>query len=115
VVEMNKFVFFAFNGNPMCFVHVLLNTLDLDSKGMEAKIVIEGEAVKLVKEMEESGNRMYKKAKEKGLIDCICKACSVKMGVLDYNKTVGIPLGEDMNGHPSMAAYIEKGYQIITL
>ena len=27
----------------------------------------------------------------------------------------GIPFGEDMNGHPSMAAYMDKGYQIITL
>lgn len=112
---MDQFVIFAFNGNPMCFVHVLLNALDLESKGMGGKIVIEGEAVKLLEEMETSGNPLYRKAKEKGLIDCICKACSSKMGVLEYNETVGIPVGGDMSGHPSMAAYIEEGYQIITL
>ncbi len=112
---MSKFVIFAFNGNDMCFVHVLLNALDMNSKGLETKIVIEGEAVKLVKEMEESGNPLYKKAKEKGLIDCICKACSAKMGVLEYNSTTGIPLGDDMNGHPSMEAYIAKGYKVVTL
>ncbi len=112
---MNKVIIFAFNGNPMCFVHVLLNAVDMDSKGMDAKIVIEGEAVKLVKDMEESDNPLYKKAKEKGLIDCICKACSVKMGVLEFNETVGIPLASDMSGHPSVASYIDKEYQIITL
>lgn len=112
---MNKFVIFAFNGNPMCFIHVLLNALDMDDKGMEIKIVIEGEAVKLLKEMEESNNPYYKKAKEKGLIDCICKGCSAKMGVLEYNKSLGIPLNGDMSGHPSMLFYIEKGYNIITL
>ena len=87
----------------------------MKSKGMDAKIVIEGEAVKLVKDMEESGNPLYKKAKGKGLIDCICKACSAKIGVLEFNETVGIPLASDMNGHPSMASYIDKGYQVITL
>lgn len=99
----------------MCFVHVLLNALDMDSKGMEAKIVIEGEAVKLIKEMEESGNSLYKKVKEKRLIDGICKACSSKMGVLEYNAAVGIPLIGDMSGHPSIASFMEKGYQIMTL
>jgi hypothetical protein len=112
---MNKYVFYAFNGNLMCFIHVLLNALDLESKGMKVKIVIEGEAVKLIKELEESGNMFYKNVKEKGLIDCICKACSAKMGVLEYNQATGLPVGGDMSGHPAMASYLEQGYQIITL
>ena len=111
---MDKVAIFAFNGNPMCFVHVLLNALDMDSKGMETRIIIEGEAVKLVKEME-AGNPLYTKAKEKGLIDGICKACSAKLGVLEFNQGVGIPLIGDMSGHPSMASYIDRGYHIITL
>ena len=106
---------FAFRGDPMCFVHVLLNALDLNKKGHETGIVLEGEAVKLVRELEESGNPLYRKAKEAGLFACVCKACSAKMGVLDYNMTCGIPLGDDMNGHPSMSAFIEQGFQIITL
>ena len=111
----DKFVIFAFNGNIMCFVHVLLNALDMDSKGKDVKIVMEGEAVKLIKELEENGNPLYKKVKEKNLIDSICKACSAKMGVLEYNESTGIPVNGDMSGHPSMDAYIEEGYQIITL
>jgi hypothetical protein len=112
---MDKFAFFAFNGDLMCFQHVLLNALDLDDKGHEAKIIIEGEAVKLVQKLEESNNRQYFEAKEKGLIDCVCKACSAKLGVLEYNEQVDIPLKGDMSGHPSMESYIEKGFEIITL
>lgn len=112
---MKKFAIFAFKGEPMCFVHVLLNAIDMKNKGIEAKIVIEGEAVKLIKELEESSNPLYLKAKAEGLIDCICKACSAKLGVLEFNESTGIPLMGDMNGHPSMMAYIEKGYEIITL
>jgi len=29
-----KHIFFAFRGDPMCFVHVLLNSLDLNEKGI---------------------------------------------------------------------------------
>lgn len=112
---MEKVVIFAFNGNPMCFMHVLLNAIDLDSKGNEAKIVIEGESCKLIKEMEDNSNPLYMKAKEKKLIDCICKACSAKLGVLEFNSTVGIPVTGDMNGHPSMGSYISKGFRVITL
>lgn len=112
---MNKYALFAFNGNAMCFVHVLLNALDLKARGAEAvAIVIEGEAVKLVQELETSKNPLYMKAKEQGLMDCICKACSAKMGVLEFNESTGIPVKGDMSGHPSMGDYLEMGYQIIT-
>ncbi len=112
---MDKFAIFSFNGNLMCFVHVLLNVLDLDSKGIEVKLVIEGESVKLVKELEETENKLFAQVKERKLVDIICKACSTKMGVLADNEKTGIPVGGDMSGHPAMSEYIQKGYQIITL
>ncbi len=39
---MAKFALFVFNGDPMCFVHVLLNAFDMKEKGHESAIVIEG-------------------------------------------------------------------------
>ncbi len=112
---MNKFVIFAFNGNPTCFVHVLLNALDLHEKGMDVKVVLEGEAVTLVKTMVESKNPLFKKVVDLNLIDCVCKGCSAKLNVLEYNENSGLPVGGEMSGHPSFSSYIEKGYQIITL
>ncbi len=112
---MNKFAFFAFRGDLMCFQHVLLNAIDLDQKGNEVKIIFEGESVKLIKKLEESNNKHYFEAKEKGLIDCVCKACSASLGVLEYNKKTDIQLKGDMSGHPSMESYIKDGYEIITL
>jgi hypothetical protein len=94
---------------------VLLNVLDLDEKGHETKVIIEGEAVTLIQKLEESNNKLYFEAKEKGLIDCICRACSAKLGVLKYNQSTEIPLKGDMSGHPSMKSYIEAGFEIITL
>jgi hypothetical protein len=112
---MAKYAIFAFNGNPMCFVHVLLNALDLAGKGHEVRIIMEGEAVKLVRDMTESQNPQFQQAREAGLIDCICRACSYKMGVLEYNEASGIPLRGEMSGHPPFSSYMEEGFELITL
>ena len=48
---MKKIAIFVFNGDPMCFIHVLLNALDMHQKGYDVKIVIEGAAVKLFRRL----------------------------------------------------------------
>ena len=114
---MKKYALFAFNGEAMCFVHVLLNGLDLAAKGQEVKIVIEGAACRLIPELGETVNpfhQLYNKAKEAGLIAGICKACAQKMGSLDAARAQGLTILEDMSGHAGMAPYLLDGYCIIT-
>ncbi len=116
-MSKEKPVIFAFRGNPMCFIHVLLNAIDLHEKGREGKIVIEGDAVALVPEMREPDHMLsalYQKTKELGLIVAVCKACSMKLGVADAVQKEGLPLFGDMSNHPSMSAFLDDGYQIIT-
>lgn len=101
----------------MCFIHVLLNALDMKAKGDEARIIIEGASVKLIPELAKSGNPLnglWNKNLEAGLIEGVCKACSSRMGILESAKEQGLTLLDDMSGHPSMAAYRNNGYEIIT-
>ncbi len=112
-----KIALVAFNGEPMCFVHVLLNALDMKEKGYEVKVVIEGSATKLVNELVKEGvpfGELYAKVKEAGLFDCICKACAAKMGALDGAIAQGLDARGEMTGHPSLARYMEDGFEIIT-
>lgn len=112
-----KTILFAFSGNPLCFVHVLLNALDLHGRGGEGKIVIEGEATRLIGEMAADSHflhALYAEAKGLDLIAAVCRACATKLGVLEEVKAENLPLGDDMQGHPSMGRYLEEGYQIIT-
>ena len=114
---MKKIVLFAFNGDFMCFIHVLLNGLNMKEKGHEVKIVIEGSATRLIPELDKKDNPMYalfQKAKNSDLIDGVCKACSHKMGTLEAAGEQGFKLLDDMNGHPGMAGYIDKGFEVIT-
>ena len=112
-----KVVLYAFNGEPMCFVHVLLNALDMADRGYEVKVVIEGSATRtanLLNEPEAQFHKLYAKVKEKDLVDCVCKACAAKMEALDGILEQELPLCAEMTGHPSMAKYMEQGYEIIT-
>ncbi len=108
---------YAFNGEMMCFVHVLLNALDMKERGSEVIIVFEGASVKLVPELESGKSpfsNLYFKAKEAGLIDGACKACSSKMGVLEAVEKSGLTLLDDMSGHPSIANYMVRGFTVLT-
>jgi hypothetical protein len=114
---MDKFALFAFNGEPSCFIHVLLNALDLQQRGHEARIVIEGAAVRLIPEISRNGAPLfplYRRAREQNLIHGACRACSAKGNVLHAAEEDGLALLDDMSGHPSMGLFLEQGYQIIT-
>ncbi|MBN2795108.1 MAG: hypothetical protein JXR88_06865 [Clostridia bacterium] len=110
---MKKYLFYVMRGQKMCFVHVLLNALDLKEAGHEVKIILEGESVTLPQILEEEKFGLYFKAKEKGLFAGVCYACSLQLKVLDYNEKLDYPLIKDMNGHAGIKAYIEEGYEIL--
>lgn len=109
-------VFFVFREEAVCFVHVLLNVLDFNAKGRQARIVLEGPAVKLVPALEDPESKfrpLYKKAKDAGFIDGACMACSRQFGVHDQVAASGLPLLSDMNGHPGIFPYMEKGWEVL--
>ncbi|WKY45914.1 hypothetical protein Q5O14_07410 [Eubacteriaceae bacterium ES2] len=112
---MKKVAIFTFNGNPMCMQHVLLNTLDMNTKGIHTEIIIEGEAVKLIEQLESNNNKLYQEAKEKGYIAGVCKACSIKFDVLPVNENSGLTILSDMKGHPSFCSFLKNGFEIMTL
>lgn len=113
-----KVAIFAFKGDPMCFAHALLNTLDMKTKGYDVKLVIEGTATQQIKDLVDASKPfadLYAKVREQNLIDCVCRACSSKMETLSEAEAQELPICDEMSGHPAMVKYIEAGYQVITL
>ena len=114
---MQKVAVFAFRDDPTCFVHVLLTALDLKAKGFEAGIELEGEATRLTAVLDAAQHplhALYLKVRGQGLFLGACRACSLKMGMLRQVEASGLPLLDDMNGHPGMAGYLERGYTVLT-
>ena len=115
-----KVSIWAFRGDPICIVHVFLNALDMHKLGYDVKVVFEGEATKLIKTYHVDKEKapfyvLYAEVKEKNLIGAVCRACATKMGSIKEVEAEGLPLVGSMSGHPPMAEYIEKDYQIITI
>ena len=107
----------AFQGELMCFAHVLLHAQDLNEKGFNVKVIIEGAATKLIPPLNKPDTpfyELYQKVKNAGLIDCVCKACAAKMGTLAAAEEQNFTINGEVLGHPGLSRYIEEGYQIIT-
>lgn len=114
---MKKTALLAYNGELTCFAHVMLYALDLDKKGYEVKVVIEGAATSLITQLAVPDTpfaNLYSQLREKGLLTCICKACSQKMGTLKAAEEQGLNIVGDMQGHPSIEGLLTDGYQIIS-
>jgi len=114
---MRKVVLVAFQGELMCFAHVLLNALDLKKRGAEAKIIMEGLATKLILDLNRPENPfhpLYRQAKEAGLMEGVCRACATKTGVVAEAQAQNLPLLDDMSGHPSLGRYLEAGFTVLT-
>ncbi len=114
---MKKILLCAFNGEIMCFVHVLLNALDFAARGYETAVVVEGSAVKAVPEVAAADHPMhglYVEVKKADLLHGVCRACSIKFGVLEAVEKEGLRLLADMKGHASLARYVDQGFEVIT-
>lgn len=114
---MKKTALFVFNGDPMCFIHVLLNALDLKAKGHETLIVIEGAATQLLPKLVETDhplNQLWVRCLNAGLVAGVCRACAQKMDAIASANAQQLPLLADMNGHPAMSAFMDAGYTIVT-
>jgi hypothetical protein len=114
---VNKLALFVFNGDPMCFIHVLLNGLEWHRQGAQVQIIMEGAATKLLPELTEAKHplhRLWVQAKEADLIGGVCHACATKMGTADAAQQQQLELLAEMSGHPAMARYRAEGYELIT-
>ena len=112
-----KVLLLAFRGELMCFAHVLFHAIDLHSRNYDVKVIIEGAAAKLLAELNTPGkpfSDQYKKVKDAGLIDCVCKNCAAKMDALEEAQRQKLTIKDDVFGHPGLTPFIEAGYQVIT-
>lgn len=114
---MAKTALFVFNSDPTCFIHVLLNALDMQQRNETCRIVVEGAATALLPKLAEKGHplaKLWRQTLDQGLVAGACRACAAQMGGTEAAVAQGLPLLDDMNGHPSMAHFRDNDYTIIT-
>ncbi|MGB9742271.1 MAG: cytoplasmic protein [candidate division WOR-3 bacterium] len=115
-MERPKLALFAFNSDPVVFAHCLLNGLEMQAKGWEVKMVIEGDATKQVSLLRNETKPfagLWRRALTAKLIDCVCRACAQKNTVVPAVVEQGLQMCAELDGHPSIARYLEQGYQVV--
>lgn len=115
---MKRIAIFAFSGEASTFLHAMLNTLDLTEKGFDARLIIEGAATGLLARMENEETkiaRVFHNTLESGVIFGVCRVCAHMTGGLAAAERIGLPILDEMSGHPSFATQIREGYEIISI
>jgi hypothetical protein len=101
-------------------VHALLYSKELKEHGHEVVLLFDGAGTEWIAEWSKPDSTdklapMYKELKGAGVTNVICDFCANAFQVkvsLEDNK---VPLTAEYKGHPSIAKWADKGYQIIIL
>ncbi|MCJ7737353.1 MAG: cytoplasmic protein [Anaerolineae bacterium] len=115
-----KVAIFLFAGpeRPCRMIHTFIWALDIQRRGGEVKVVLEGEAPRwllVLPDPEHGRHNLYQMVKDAGLIDAVCKACAVQARALEAAAEEGLRLVHDASGHVSLMPYAEGGFRIVTL
>lgn len=99
--------------------HSLIYTKELKDKGHDVKLIFDGGGTAWIRRMIERDhplNPLYLEAKERGAIEGVCHFCTTAFGdKIENMNAEGLKLLGDFIEHPSVASFVEDGYQIITL
>lgn len=99
--------------------HSLIYTKELNDKGHDVKLVFDGGGTAWIRRIAEDDNPLnplYLELKEAGVIEGVCHFCATAFGdKIENIDKEGLKLLGDYIEHPSIASFIEEGYQIITL
>ena len=103
---------------PCRMIHTFIWGLDVAGQDGKVRIVLEGEAPRWLLELpdpDHGRHGLYRKVKEAGLIDAVCKACAVQARAVEAAAEEGLRLVSDASGHVSLMPYIEAGYHVVML
>ncbi len=113
-----KFLLAAFRGDLMCFVHVMLNALDLKKQGYTVEILLEGESTKIPMMYLQNPKLdffpLWTQILDNKLITAVCRACSKKMAAYDAAIELKLSINGEMSGHPPLSKWLSEGFEIIT-
>lgn len=101
-------------------VHVLLYAGELKEKGYEVVLIFDGAGTEWAEELSDPNSQskllpMYNAFKKMGIQEIICDFCAGAFGVKEKLHTRQCPLISEYKGHPSIAKWVKKGYQLFIL
>jgi len=101
-------------------LHALLYAKELDEHGHEVVLVFDGAGTEWAAEWTDPKSQhklapMYRALSEKGLTRIVCDFCAGAFQNKEELQKHQAPLVDEYQGHPSIAKWADRGYQILIL
>lgn len=101
-------------------LHALLYSHELREHGHEVALLFDGAGTQWAEEWSKPDSTdklavMYKELRDAGVTSVICDFCAMAFHVKQSLTENKVPLTTEYKGHPSIAKWVDKGYQIIVL
>lgn len=98
--------------------HALLYAKELAEHGHAVRLIFDGAGATWARAYEKPETRhhdTWEALKKLGVVTAVCDFCATAFGVHDDTVKSGLPHLGEYNGHPSFAALVEQGFQVIVL
>ncbi len=101
-------------------VHAFLYARELKEHGHEVRLVFDGAGTEWAEALSDPASDskikpMYEAVKKLGITEIICDFCAGAFGVKEKLRDRQVPLTAEYEGHPSIAQWADRGYQIMIL
>ena len=101
-------------------VHALLYSKELKENGHDVILVFDGAGTEWIHEWSNPNStdkllRSYKELKAAGVTEIICDYCAYAFHAKKDLKERNVPLTREYQGHPSIAKWVNQGYQLVIL
>ena len=101
-------------------VHAFLYAQELKEHGHDVVLIFDGAGTEWAEELSnpESQSKlkaMYEQLKQAGIVEVVCDFCANAFEFKDRLAQRQLPLVAEYAGHPSIAKWVDQGYQLIIL
>jgi hypothetical protein len=101
-------------------VHALLYAKELKEQGHDVVLIFDGAGTEWAEQLSDPAGEsglapLYTELKLLGIIEVVCDHCAQAFRVKDQLAQRNAPLTAEYAGHPSVAKWVAKGYQLVVL
>lgn len=101
-------------------LHALLYSRELKEHGHDVVLVFDGAGTEWAEEWTDPSSQhklapMYRELSKQGVTNIICDFCAHAFRVRKELEERNAPMVAEYEGHPSIAKWVDKGYQIVIL
>lgn len=101
-------------------VHAFLYAKELKEHGHEVVLIFDGAGTEWAEELSNPDSQsqlkpMYEQLKQAGIVEIVCDFCAGAFQVKERLAQRQVPMTAEYAGHPSIAKWVDQGYELIVL